>query len=158
MPDDLPGAPVGEPGRGGGACAVRLTVAVAHSDALLRALLTAPPWHIRAVTPVAAVAAEEKRAPGNVPDRAADGGSEGRGGRGPGSGPAPLPPSDGAEAAGRALPALLRYQAVLLARSQRAGEQGADRACPEGVAPPKCWECAESTHRQAPAPRIPVGG
>ncbi|GDY46171.1 hypothetical protein SANT12839_070530 [Streptomyces antimycoticus] len=32
---------------------VRLTVGAAHSDALLRTLLTAdPPWHIRAVTTV----------------------------------------------------------------------------------------------------------
>ncbi|GAA4669823.1 ABC transporter ATP-binding protein [Streptomyces youssoufiensis] len=47
-PDGLPGAPevAGAPDGG-----TALTVTAAHSDALLRALLTAhPPWHIRAVT------------------------------------------------------------------------------------------------------------
>lgn len=44
----LPGAPEITPGPDG---TFRLTVPAAHSDALLRALLTArPPWHIRAVT------------------------------------------------------------------------------------------------------------
>ncbi|MFF4698318.1 ABC transporter ATP-binding protein [Streptomyces chattanoogensis] len=43
----LPGRPDIAPGPDG---ALRLTVAAAHSDALLRALLTArPPWHIRSV-------------------------------------------------------------------------------------------------------------
>lgn len=47
-PDGLPGAPVYEPGPEDGT--VQLTVAAAHSDALLRALLAArPPWHIREV-------------------------------------------------------------------------------------------------------------
>ncbi|WP_189296973.1 ABC transporter ATP-binding protein [Streptomyces albospinus] len=47
----LPGAPDIDPGPGG---TTRLTVPAAHSDALLRALLTArPPWHIRAVTAAA---------------------------------------------------------------------------------------------------------
>ncbi|MGD3108246.1 ABC transporter ATP-binding protein [Streptomyces sp. YGL11-2] len=47
----LPGAPDIVPGPGG---TTRLTVPAAHSDALLRALLTAqPPWHIRAVTATA---------------------------------------------------------------------------------------------------------
>lgn len=47
-PTDLPGAPDLAPGPGG---TLRLTVPAAHSDALLRTLLTArPPWHIRAVT------------------------------------------------------------------------------------------------------------
>ncbi|MBZ4317837.1 ABC transporter ATP-binding protein [Streptomyces huiliensis] len=54
LPDALPGDPDREPLPG----AVRLTVAAADSDALLRALLTAaPPWHIRSVT--AAPAPEE---------------------------------------------------------------------------------------------------
>ncbi|WP_241777875.1 ATP-binding cassette domain-containing protein, partial [Streptomyces sp. CT34] len=45
---ELPGVPDIVPGPGG---TTRLTVPAAHSDALLRALLTArPPWHIRAVT------------------------------------------------------------------------------------------------------------
>ncbi|MFC8079537.1 ATP-binding cassette domain-containing protein [Streptomyces sp. NPDC057307] len=47
-PDGLPGAPTHERGPGDGT--VQLTVAAAHSDALLRALLAArPPWHIREV-------------------------------------------------------------------------------------------------------------
>ncbi|MEU1672656.1 ATP-binding cassette domain-containing protein [Streptomyces roseifaciens] len=51
LPPDLPGTPTVEPARGDGA--VTLTVAAPHSDALLRALLTArPPWHIRSVTEV----------------------------------------------------------------------------------------------------------
>ncbi|WP_414167697.1 ATP-binding cassette domain-containing protein [Streptoverticillium reticulum] len=46
LPAGLPGTPCREPAPGG----VRLTVAATHSDALLRALLTAqPPWHVRAV-------------------------------------------------------------------------------------------------------------
>ncbi|GAA2710825.1 MULTISPECIES: ATP-binding cassette domain-containing protein [Streptomyces] len=45
LPDGLPGAPHAD--------GHRLTVAAAHSDALLHALLTArPAWHIRSVTPV----------------------------------------------------------------------------------------------------------
>ncbi len=44
----LPGGPKIAPGPDG---TIRLTVAAAHSDALLRALLSArPPWHIRSVT------------------------------------------------------------------------------------------------------------
>lgn len=47
-PDGLPGAPVY--GRGPEEGTVLLSVAAAHSDALLRALLTArPPWHVREV-------------------------------------------------------------------------------------------------------------
>lgn len=50
LPSALPGDARREPLPGG----ARLTVAAAHSDALLRALLTAqPPWHIRAVTALA---------------------------------------------------------------------------------------------------------
>ncbi|MEV8567491.1 ABC transporter ATP-binding protein [Streptomyces sp. NPDC051322] len=46
LPGGLPGAPVYEAGTGHAV----LTVAAGHSDALLRALLTArPPWHILAV-------------------------------------------------------------------------------------------------------------
>lgn len=101
LPDGLPGAPVGEPGPGGAAPAVRLTVAAAHSDALLRALLTArPPWHIRTVT---SAPAQDRAAPDDVERR-----------------PRPRPrPAGAGAAAGRELPALLRYQAALLARSQR---------------------------------------
>ncbi|GGX61289.1 ATP-binding cassette domain-containing protein [Streptomyces hiroshimensis] len=52
LPPDLPGTPEAEPAGDG---AVRLTVAAPHSDALLRALLTAhPPWHIRSLTPAEA--------------------------------------------------------------------------------------------------------
>ncbi|MEU1664452.1 ATP-binding cassette domain-containing protein [Streptomyces sparsogenes] len=127
LPTDLPGAPAAVPGTPadvpgapvGAGPVVRLTVGAAHSDALLRALLTArPPWHIRAVTPVPAEA--EQRAPGPAPDRAdaeqADrahrGDRAGRGGPDGEWGARPQP-------VGRALPALLRYQAALLARSQR---------------------------------------
>lgn len=47
-PDGLPGGPTYERGSADGT--VQLTVAAAHSDGLLRALLTArPPWHIREV-------------------------------------------------------------------------------------------------------------
>ncbi|MFE5843450.1 ATP-binding cassette domain-containing protein [Streptomyces niveus] len=47
-PDRLPGGPTYERGPADGT--VQLTVAAAHSDALLRALLAArPPWHIREV-------------------------------------------------------------------------------------------------------------
>ncbi len=47
-PDGLPGAPEVAGAADGGTA---LTVPAAHSDALLRALLTArPPWHIRTVT------------------------------------------------------------------------------------------------------------
>ncbi|MFF9347753.1 ATP-binding cassette domain-containing protein [Streptomyces sp. NPDC014734] len=45
----LPGSPAHTPAADGG---TRFTVDAAHSDALLRALLTArPPWHIRSLTP-----------------------------------------------------------------------------------------------------------
>ncbi|WP_407288290.1 ATP-binding cassette domain-containing protein [Streptomyces sp. BP-8] len=48
-PARLPGGPEIAPGPDG---TIRLTVAAAHSDALLRALLSdRPPWHIRSVTP-----------------------------------------------------------------------------------------------------------
>ncbi len=52
--EPAPGDPV-QPAPDGGPRVVRLTVAAADSDDLLRALLTArPPWHIRAVTDVPA--------------------------------------------------------------------------------------------------------
>ncbi|MFE7352790.1 ATP-binding cassette domain-containing protein [Streptomyces sp. NPDC057543] len=48
LPTGLPGTPECTPAADG---SVRLTVAATHSDALLRALLTArPPWHIRHLT------------------------------------------------------------------------------------------------------------
>ncbi|MFI8940147.1 ATP-binding cassette domain-containing protein [Streptomyces syringium] len=54
LPDGLPGDPVHgilDPVAPGAPAVHRLTVAAAHSDALLRALLAArPAWHIRAVT------------------------------------------------------------------------------------------------------------
>ncbi|WP_244418165.1 ATP-binding cassette domain-containing protein [Streptomyces hygroscopicus] len=57
----LPGEPEIAPGPDG---TTRLTVPAAHSDALLRALLTArPPWHIRAVT----AAPGPDDAPGTTP-------------------------------------------------------------------------------------------
>lgn len=57
----LPGGPEIAPGPDG---TTRLTVPAVHSDALLRALLTArPPWHIRAVT----AAPPPHDAPGTVP-------------------------------------------------------------------------------------------
>ncbi|WP_051433612.1 ABC transporter ATP-binding protein [Streptomyces niveus] len=55
-PDQLPGGPTYERGPADGT--VQLTVAAAHSDALLGALLAArPPWHIREVHAPAAVEA-----------------------------------------------------------------------------------------------------
>ncbi len=66
----LPGGPEIAPGPDG---TTRLTVPAAHSDALLRALLTArPPWHIRSVTAVppphdAAVPADDSPAPHEAP-------------------------------------------------------------------------------------------
>lgn len=61
---ELPGAPVVESGPAG---AARLTVAAVHSDALLRALLTArPPWHIRSVGP--ARPAPPRPPAGAIPD------------------------------------------------------------------------------------------
>ncbi|MER0243948.1 ATP-binding cassette domain-containing protein [Streptomyces sp. HSW2009] len=49
-PSGLPGDPEVAGAPGGGSA---LTVPAAHSDAVLRALLTAdPPWHVRAVTPL----------------------------------------------------------------------------------------------------------
>ncbi|WP_375256580.1 ATP-binding cassette domain-containing protein [Streptomyces sp. PKU-EA00015] len=48
-PGDLPGAPDSAPGQDG---ATVFSVSAAHSDALLRALLTSrPPWHIRRLDP-----------------------------------------------------------------------------------------------------------
>ncbi|MFV8132418.1 ATP-binding cassette domain-containing protein [Streptomyces syringium] len=55
LPDGLPGDPehgILGPAAAGAPAVHRLTVAAAHSDDLLRALLAAcPAWHIRAVTP-----------------------------------------------------------------------------------------------------------
>ncbi|MFF3459818.1 ATP-binding cassette domain-containing protein [Streptomyces sp. NPDC002730] len=54
VPEGLPGAPTHEPGPDGSTV---LTVAAVHSDALLRALLTArPPWHIRQLSRTGAAA------------------------------------------------------------------------------------------------------
>ncbi|MER5970498.1 ATP-binding cassette domain-containing protein [Streptomyces sp. NPDC002055] len=72
-PAGLPGLPAAEPTPSG---TTRLTVAAAHSDALLRALLTAePPWHVHAVTPAG---------PGTGPGT---GTGTGTGTAGPGPGP-----------------------------------------------------------------------
>lgn len=117
---------------------VRLTVAAAHSDAALRALLEArPPWHIAGVAPIPltdravtrdrdpAWAAAPGRAPGPAPELAP--------GRGAATDravavvqvPAPTPAAVVASspaprpAGGGATTALTRYQAGLLARSQR---------------------------------------
>ncbi|MFI6103445.1 ATP-binding cassette domain-containing protein [Streptomyces sp. NPDC051310] len=56
LPDTgLPGAPAHAAGTDGGVACVTFTVRAAHSDALLRELLTArPPWHIHAVAPAPA--------------------------------------------------------------------------------------------------------
>ncbi|MFE7299292.1 ATP-binding cassette domain-containing protein [Streptomyces sp. NPDC057579] len=63
-PTGLPGAPDLVPGPDG---TLRLTVPAAHSDALLRALLTArPPWHIRALA-TAEVPGPGTPAPGENP-------------------------------------------------------------------------------------------
>ncbi|MER6051846.1 ABC transporter ATP-binding protein, partial [Streptomyces sp. NPDC001793] len=67
-PPGLPGAPHLAPGPDG---TLRLTVPAAHSDALLRALLTAhPPWHIRTVAaepPDPGTPAPGTPAPGGTP-------------------------------------------------------------------------------------------
>ncbi|MFF2012778.1 ATP-binding cassette domain-containing protein [Streptomyces sp. NPDC058195] len=64
LPTGLPGCPEHTPAPGGG---VLLTVGADHSDALLRALLTAhPPWHIGRLT-VAPGRAEEAPAAGPPP-------------------------------------------------------------------------------------------
>ncbi|MFD7863750.1 ATP-binding cassette domain-containing protein [Streptomyces sp. NPDC059783] len=56
LPDRLPGAPERTATEGG---ALRLTVAAAHSDALLTTLLTArPPWHVTGVAVLPAPADE----------------------------------------------------------------------------------------------------
>ncbi|MEL5959750.1 ATP-binding cassette domain-containing protein [Streptomyces sp. CLV115] len=65
LPAGLPGAPEHTPAPGGG---VRLTVTAAHSDALLRTLLTAhPPWHIRQVG-IAPARAESDAPPRSATD------------------------------------------------------------------------------------------
>lgn len=116
-PGDLPGAPDGVPGRDG---ATVFSVAAAHSDALLRALLTSrPPWHIRrldpppvprpttSAVPAPAPAAGTQdparpaaQAPGGPGDAAGDAASDGR----PGGAPARRVPDEEpgrASAAGR---------------------------------------------------------
>nr|WP_232838075.1 ATP-binding cassette domain-containing protein [Streptomyces atratus] len=61
LPAGLPGTPERTPAADG---AVRLTVAAAHSDALLRVLLAArPPWHIRHLTTTSGAAPEPEAAP-----------------------------------------------------------------------------------------------
>ncbi|WP_405691766.1 ATP-binding cassette domain-containing protein [Streptomyces sp. NBC_00057] len=61
LPAGLPGTPERMPAADG---AVRLTVAAAHSDALLRALLAArPPWHIRHLTTTPGAAPKPEAAP-----------------------------------------------------------------------------------------------
>ncbi|MDT3400389.1 ATP-binding cassette domain-containing protein [Streptomyces sp. B1866] len=83
LPADLPGAPLVEevpygpyeatgrpPGRGADAAGrrIRLTVAAAYSDVLLRALLTArPPWHVHAVAAVAQAPPPGSPAAGALP-------------------------------------------------------------------------------------------
>ncbi|MER5555997.1 ABC transporter ATP-binding protein [Streptomyces sp. NPDC002793] len=96
LPQGLPGAPVVERDTGEPA-AIRLTTTAAHSDSLLRALITAhPPWHITGLAQV--------REPAHVPtapapDRAAR-------------------PARPARVPVRGTIALTRYQGALLARSQ----------------------------------------
>ncbi|WP_328629688.1 ABC transporter ATP-binding protein [Streptomyces sp. NBC_00353] len=65
LPTGLPGAPAQEPGPDG---TLRLTVAAVHSDALLRALLTArPPWHIRQLSAAAAPEPTPRTEPSRIP-------------------------------------------------------------------------------------------
>ncbi|WP_327425079.1 ABC transporter ATP-binding protein [Streptomyces sp. NBC_01527] len=65
LPTGLPGAPAQEPGPDG---TLRLTVAAVHSDALLRALLTArPPWHIRQLSESAAPEPTPRTEPSRTP-------------------------------------------------------------------------------------------
>ncbi|MFI9052240.1 ATP-binding cassette domain-containing protein [Streptomyces sp. NPDC053427] len=66
----LPGAPQISAGSDGTS---RLTVAAAHSDALLRALLAArPPWHIRSVTTAPSASAPGTPHPAPAPDHGFD--------------------------------------------------------------------------------------
>ncbi|WKX73089.1 ATP-binding cassette domain-containing protein [Streptomyces sp. XD-27] len=80
LPSDAPGAPNGphihrgpDAAPADGVRRVRLTVAAAHSDGLLRTLLTAwPPWHIRTVTDAARPQRRPRpsiRHPGRLPTR-----------------------------------------------------------------------------------------
>ncbi|MER5629262.1 ATP-binding cassette domain-containing protein [Streptomyces nitrosporeus] len=131
LPPRLPGAPACQrdpdtPGR------VLLTDATAHSDRLLRTLLTSgEPWHITRLTPEPAPEAARTSDGPPAPDEstataAGPAGPDG-GRRGHTEAAAPAPPvRPGAprpagvpRAPGRRLGPLLRCQAALLARSQR---------------------------------------
>lgn len=129
LPPELPGAPAVERDAGNPA-AIRLTTSAAYSDPLLHALLTArPPWHITglsqlpvpvpasrpaAAPAVAAVDMTPRPAPGAGPTGTTDAAPEAV------SRPArPARPARPVRPPGRRTAAATRYQAALLARSQR---------------------------------------
>ncbi|MFF2140775.1 ATP-binding cassette domain-containing protein [Streptomyces sp. NPDC058193] len=129
LPPGLPGAPEVERDAGNPA-AVRLTTTAAHSDAVLHALITArPPWHITGLSRLPA--ALPSPVPDTVPHRAAAGPVRGRapaveGTLAPARDGTPFPArgtaTRRARASGPAVrgqAAVMRYQAALLARSQR---------------------------------------
>ncbi|MET8924606.1 ATP-binding cassette domain-containing protein [Streptomyces sp. NPDC004623] len=109
LPPELPGAPAVERDARHPAT-VRLTTTAAHSDPLLHALLTArPPWHITGLSQL----------PAPVPGGAAvDATPASPAASAPEAGPYPEAASRPA-GAGRRTAAATRYQAALLARSQR---------------------------------------
>lgn len=104
LPPGLPGAPVVERDAANPS-AIRLTTTVAHSDPLLHALIAArPPWHITGLS--------QLPAPSPVPASVtADSGPDRR--------DRPARPAREAGSPVRGTTALMRYQAALLARSQR---------------------------------------
>lgn len=122
LPPGLPGAPEVEY-HAGNPAEVRFTTTAAHSDRLLHALVTArPPWHITglaqvpAPAPASVTAASDRVAvqPMTAPDPDP----------GPGTAAAPAPdrvsgPARATRPPVRVTVALMRYQAALLARSQR---------------------------------------
>ncbi|MFE9727864.1 ATP-binding cassette domain-containing protein [Streptomyces sp. NPDC005794] len=102
LPPGLPGAPTVERDTGNPA-AIRLTTTAAHSDPLLQALIEArPPWHITGLSPLPAPVPASVT-PSSGPDRAAR----------------PAGPVRAAGSPVHGTTALMRYQAALLARSQR---------------------------------------
>ncbi|MFC8228650.1 ATP-binding cassette domain-containing protein [Streptomyces sp. NPDC057287] len=132
LPPGLPGTPEVERDAGDPA-AIRLTTTAAHSDPLLRALITArPPWHITGLSRLPAPV--DPSAPGTAPPRDVPDAAPHRAAVGPVPGRAPVPVAEGTPAPGpesvpgrartavapaRGTAAVTRYQAALLARSQR---------------------------------------
>ncbi|MEU2678392.1 ATP-binding cassette domain-containing protein [Streptomyces sp. NPDC007107] len=126
LPPELPGAPSVERDAGNPAT-VRLTTTAAYSDPLLHALLTArPPWHITGLSqlpapvPASVPAAAPAVAAVDVTPRPASGpGPAGTTDAAPEPVSRPTRPTRPARPPGRRTAAATRYQAALLARSQR---------------------------------------